>query len=204
MGQGDVHADIGRMLFGGAAVGRFHDAGAAASADVEAVFELLGFAELGHQARKAARGIVVAAGGYCTLRHGNCLGIALGLSGGQQDLGLFRRHKAGAAKHHHGVVDALGGQLQVGLEHLQLKADRAGLAAAQKLRVCKGQAVRVALGGLLYRYVGTEQVPVMRHDLFVELGVGVHGLLQLSQCQCPAGTSGHKKHEQHKRGLCCY
>ncbi|MNL83427.1 hypothetical protein D3C87_2110730 [compost metagenome] len=37
MRQGDVHADVGHAHIMGAAVGGFHDAGAAAGADVEAL-----------------------------------------------------------------------------------------------------------------------------------------------------------------------
>jgi hypothetical protein len=53
--------------------------------------------------------------------------------------------EARAAEHHHRVVDALGLLRQVGLEHLQLEADAAGLAPQQELGVGKGQPVGIGM-----------------------------------------------------------
>ncbi|MNT17381.1 hypothetical protein D3C72_1525270 [compost metagenome] len=91
-------------------------------------------------------------------------------------LGLLGRDKAGTAKYHHRVVDALRAQFQIWLEHFELKAYGAGLAAAEELGVGKGEAVGIARHRDVFCGALAEQIPVMRHDLFIELGIGVHGV----------------------------
>ena len=69
-------------------------------------------------------GIAYLALGLADLRHiTQCLRLL------QQGVGIFGRHKAGTAEHHHRVVDTLGGLVQIGLQHLQLDADAAGFTA---------------------------------------------------------------------------
>ena len=71
--------------------------------------------------------------------------VAAFLGPHQRRAGLLGIRKAGAAEHHHGVLNALLLLIEVGLEHLQLEADAARFAPQQKLRVRKSQTVGVGL-----------------------------------------------------------
>jgi hypothetical protein len=124
-----------------AAVGRLHDAGAAAGADEELVSGgSLPFAVLRHQLAEGAGLLVVVGIARQRRQRGLSPRVAAGLGLRDHEGGVFFAAKPGAAEHHHGVLDAVGLLLQVGLEQLQLKADAAGFAAQQELGVGEGQA----------------------------------------------------------------
>ena len=129
----------------GAAVGRLHDAWPAPGADVNAPLRRAIAAVARHQSGKLARLLVVDRVLHLALRRRQGLRIALRTGLPQGLLGALRRDEAGAAKNHNRVFDAQLLLLQVGLEHFELHAHAAGLAAQQKLRVGKGQSVGVGL-----------------------------------------------------------
>ena len=82
---------------------------------------------------------------------------------------LTRFAKARTAVHDDGVLDAGFALGQIGLEHFELHADAAGLAAQQKLGVRKGEPVRVGLQRQAFVGVGLQFGP----------GVGEAALFQV-------------------------
>ena len=175
MRQADVQAHVQRARLVGAPVGGLHDAGAAARADVDAVGRSLAFAVVGHQAGKLAGKVVVARVAHGTARALQLFFVAAGLGFAEQGGRLVGRQKACAAIHHHGVLDALLGLAQVGLEHFQLEPDAARFTAEQELGVGKRKAVGIGVQGVVVVGVRVQLGPGIGQAAFVELGVGFHG-----------------------------
>ena len=168
--QRDVQRHRGCAHVVGTARGGFHDAGAAARADVKAFARREAQAVGRHQPGKLARQFVVTGISHAPfgLRHGP--GIAAGPRGGQRGLGSFGGWKACAAEYDDGVLDTRLGLVQVGLEHFELDAQAARLAPQKELGIGKGQPVGVGLqrqpfGGVrLQLRPGVGQVAVL--DVF--------------------------------------
>ena len=109
------------------------------------------------------------------LAEAHALGIAAGLGGRQGACGVLWGLKACAAIDDDGVLYALGTLADVGLEHLQLKADAACFAPEQKLRIGKGHAVGIGQQGVAVVGVGVQFFPGIGQTAFIELGVRFHG-----------------------------
>ena len=127
------------------AVGCFHDARAAAGADVELLVYRQAGTVVRDDAGKFARLFVPGciAQGPPGLLQCQCIIRSLRLC--QLGLRDFLADKAGAAKHHHRVFDACLHLGEVRFLQLQLHADAACLAAQQKLRIGKRQPVSLWL-----------------------------------------------------------
>ena len=80
------------------------------------------------------------------------------------------------------------GLAQVGLEHFQLKADAACLAAEQEFRVGKREAISVCVQGVAVDCVVLQFRPGIGQAAFVELGIGVHKRLFVSVCREKKGA----------------
>ena len=91
----------------------------------------------------------------------------------QQGLRLLGVAEAGAAEHHHRVLDAERLLGDVGLEHFQLQADAPRLAPEQEFGVVEGQAVGVGFQGLAAVGVGLQFGPGIGESAFVQV-VGSH------------------------------
>ncbi len=103
------------------------------------------------------------------------LGVTAGLGVDQarpSDLGFVH---ARAAKHHDGVFNAQIALGQVGLEHFQLEADAARLAAQQEFGVGKGQAVGVGQQGMAFAGVRLQFGPGIGQAAFFQVLGGFHG-----------------------------
>ena len=87
--------------------------------------------------------LVIPGIGNLTLGLGHGLVVATGLRDQPLAMGCFFTQEARTAKHHHGLVDAMGLQGQVGFEEFELKADAACFTAKQELGVRESQAVGI-------------------------------------------------------------
>ena len=145
MRQDDVQPHRFAARFHGAAIGRFHDARAAARADKQALVFVADQAVLGDDAAKAPCFFVIVGvpQGLLGLGNGAAVTRLHGLS--VQLLGFFHAFKAGAAIDHDGAVYAMLMLHQVGLEHFQLNTDATRFGAREKFAIGKSGAVGFAL-----------------------------------------------------------
>eukprot|EP01137_Pigoraptor_chileana_P011302 Opistho-2@61934 len=183
-GQGNRQANTFAPGLKCPAVGRLHDAGAAASGDKQFVNHRLAGAVLGHQATESARSLVEPGVAHQRLGLGDGLGVACGLHLRQMVTCLVRAAEAGAAEHHHGVLYTVRMLRQIRLEHLQLKTNATGFAAQQEFGVGESQPFGIGLQGVAGAVVGLQSGPGVGESAVVQVLVVAHaGLLCLCCCQ---------------------
>ena len=141
--QHDVEPDAGRTDIVGAAVGRFHEARPAARADHELLLAVLVAAAIARQPGQLPRHVVQPRLGLQPLGDRQLLVVGRRLD---QRVGHVGRGHPRRPVEHEGRGDVRFAEQQLGLQQLELEADRPQILAQQELAVLERQLVGRAFG----------------------------------------------------------